>query len=62
MQLNFCASIIKYLEIKVTCVFTRQCIGKLDGVALLVADQTDANSTTDTDTHLLIDIGQTLST
>ena len=35
---------------------------KLDGGASLVADPFNANSTPDTDTHLLSDMGDTLST
>ena len=35
---------------------------KLDGVAPLAADWANANSTADTDTHLLSDIGDTVST
>ena len=37
-------------------------IGKLDWVAALVGDPPDANSTADTDTHLLSHIGDNLST
>ena len=37
-------------------------IGKLDWVAGLVGDPPDANSTADTDTHLLSHIGDNLST
>ena len=33
---------------------------KLDGIALLVADPPDANSTTDTDAHILSDINLVL--
>ena len=36
-------------------------VNKLDGVALLVADQPNASSTTYTDTHLLCDIGDSVS-
>ena len=35
---------------------------KLDGLATLVVDPADNNSTTATDTHILIDIGDNMST